>query len=33
MNNLLQLKGQFTQAISQSIPGSPNLPVGEVVDT
>ena len=31
MNNLLQLKGTFEQASSNSQPGAPNLPVGKSV--
>lgn len=32
MNNLLQLKGTFEQKVSDSRPGSPNLPTGQSVD-
>jgi len=32
MNSLLQLKGTFEQASSNSRPGSPNLPVGKTVE-
>lgn len=32
MNKLLQLKGTFEQAVSNSRPGSPNLPAGKSLD-
>jgi hypothetical protein len=32
LNNLLQLKGTFEQKVSDSRPGSPNLPTGQSVD-